>query len=73
MGYCNKSGSEGCLYKYEILPTKSGETLKADPFAFYSELRPNTASIVYSLKDYEWGDNRWLREKKKGTSYLSRQ
>lgn len=56
---------EGSLYKYEIL-AKSGEIfLKADPFAFYSEVRPKTASIVYSIHDYEWGDSEWLREKEK--------
>ena len=39
--------------------------LKADPYAFYSELRPNTASVVYSLKDYNWQDNRWMQRKEK--------
>lgn len=56
---------EGCLYKYEIY-TKAGEILlKADPFAFYSEMRPNTASIVYSLDDYEWNDANWVQKNEK--------
>ncbi len=51
------------IYKYEII-TQSGERLlKADPFAFYSEVRPQTASIVYSLKDYDWQDNHWMNRK----------
>ncbi len=54
---------EGSVYKYEIL-TQYGETLlKADPFAFYSELRPNTASIVYSLNNYQWQDNQWMNRR----------
>ncbi len=49
-------------YKYYIT-TKSGEGLyKADPYAFYSELRPNTASITYDF-DYNWGDYDYLRDR----------
>lgn len=41
----------GDLYKYEI-KTQSGELLlKADPFAFRAEMRPDTASIVHRLPD----------------------
>lgn len=53
----------GDLYKYEI-KTKDGRLLeKADPYATYSELRPNTASIVYKLEDYEWNDEDWLKKR----------
>ncbi|WP_165967267.1 1,4-alpha-glucan branching protein GlgB [Jeotgalibacillus sp. S-D1] len=46
----------GEIYKYSIT-TRSGEViLKADPYGFYSELRPNTASVVYDLKGYSWKD-----------------
>ncbi len=49
----------GELYKYEI-HTKDGKVLlKSDPYAFYSELRPATASIVYSLEGYAWLDQEW--------------
>lgn len=48
------------LYKFEI-HTKTGEVfLKSDPFAFYSELRPLTASRIYSLEDYQWQDQDWI-------------
>ena len=48
----------GEMYKYEIR-TKSNDYLKkADPYAFYSELRPDTASIVCDLDSgYEWHDS----------------
>ncbi|MEH7013678.1 1,4-alpha-glucan branching protein GlgB [Neobacillus niacini] len=55
----------GCLYKYEITTAQNERILKADPYAFYSELRPNTASIVYSLKNYDWQDNHWMHRKQK--------
>jgi len=52
----------GQLYKYEIY-TSCGRALKADPFAFYSELRPQTASIIASAEEYRWGDENWLKNK----------
>ncbi|MEG1888980.1 MAG: 1,4-alpha-glucan branching protein GlgB [Lachnospiraceae bacterium] len=57
--------SEGALYKYRI-ETQEGESLyKSDPYAFYSELRPKTASIVYSLDHYNWQDRQWKKDQKK--------
>ncbi|HOJ63892.1 MAG TPA: 1,4-alpha-glucan branching protein GlgB [Spirochaetota bacterium] len=56
---------EGEIYKYEI-KTKSGHLLeKADPYATYSELRPKTASIVYTLEEYKWTDQKWLEAREK--------
>lgn len=56
---------QGSLYKYEIF-TKDGKVLlKADPYSFFSEVRPNTASVVYSLDGYQWNDGRWMQKKEK--------
>ncbi|UOF89728.1 1,4-alpha-glucan branching protein GlgB [Fodinisporobacter ferrooxydans] len=52
----------GCIYKYEI-HTEEGIVLKADPYAFFSEVRPHTASIVYDLATYQWGDKEWQKKK----------
>ncbi|MFC5448176.1 1,4-alpha-glucan branching protein GlgB [Paenibacillus aestuarii] len=53
----------GDFYKYEI-HTESGRILlKADPYAFYSELRPGTASRVYDLEGYDWQDQSWQQRK----------
>ncbi len=47
----------GQPYKYEIIGTNGQKLpLKADPFAFRSELRPKTASIIHGRPDREWGD-----------------
>lgn len=56
----------GDLYKYFIDGYENQQIYKADPFAFYSELRPNTASRVWSLDDYIWSDEKYVasREKK---------
>ncbi len=52
---------EGELYKFEIKTNSNNIFLKADPVAFYSERRPNTASVVYDLNHYIWGDENWMR------------
>ena len=51
----------GSLYKYKIRP-QHGRALaaKADPYAFASEIRPKTASIVTDLGGYAWGDREWI-------------
>jgi 1,4-alpha-glucan branching enzyme len=50
---------QGVAYKFEIL-TQAGEIrLKADPFAFGTELMPRTDSVVFH-SDYEWGDSDWV-------------
>ena len=48
-------------YKYLIASGYDKQCLKADPYAFYSETESNTASIVYDLKGYKWGDSKWRK------------
>ncbi|MCW2366981.1 1,4-alpha-glucan branching enzyme [Sphingobium sp. B7D2B] len=44
-------------YKYLIVgPDGTVQPLKADPFAFASELRPKTASMTFSPAKPDWGD-----------------
>ncbi|RAW00256.1 1,4-alpha-glucan branching protein GlgB [Pseudochryseolinea flava] len=53
----------GEAYKYAI-HSNTGEYLeKADPFAFFAEKPPQTASIVWK-SHYEWKDAQWLEERK---------
>jgi 1,4-alpha-glucan branching enzyme len=54
---------ENQLYKYAI-GSGSGEVLyKCDPYAYYCELRPKTASIVYDLEGYTWSDTYWQEQR----------
>ena len=54
---------QGALYKYQIISRYNGARLeKADPVAFYSELPPRTASVVWDL-GYEWKDQRWMAQR----------
>jgi 1,4-alpha-glucan branching enzyme len=57
------------LYKYAI-GTSFGEVLhKYDPYSFYSQVRPCTASIVYNLDGYTWNDNVWMDHKRQTPPY----
>lgn len=54
---------QGQLYKYEV-HTKTGKVfLKSDPFAFFSELRPATASRVWQLEGFKWQDHLWMKNR----------
>ena len=54
----------GTVYKYEMITAGGTGTLKADPYAFRAEVRPQTASIVYNLAGYDWQDSDWQRRTK---------
>jgi 1,4-alpha-glucan branching enzyme len=60
--------SVGSLYKFHIVSRYNGYSAdKADPFAFYDEVPPKTASIVWEL-EYEWGDRAWMQRQGKSNS-----
>ena len=55
---------EWAKYKYAIV-TNNGETLfKADPYAFFSDNRPDTCSKVYDIDGYYWHDQEYLERRK---------
>jgi len=36
---------------------------KSDPFGFFAELPPKSASRVWSLEDYRWDDSTWMQNR----------
>ena len=55
---------KGDIYKYHIASRYRGYKVdKADPFAYYHETPPKTASIVWDL-DYVWGDRKWMEKRR---------
>ena len=76
--YCHKITNEGIweveikkikkgnLYKYQIETSWGEKILKSDPYAFYSELRPQTASIVSGNPKFRWADKKWLNSREIG-------
>ena len=61
-----KKVKKGFLYKYQIETSWGEKILKSDPYAFYSELRPHTASIVNGKPKFRWGDKKWLNNREIG-------
>ena len=58
----------GAVYKYFIVSQHNGYSVeKADPFAFFDEVPPKTASIVRVL-DYDWGDGDWMGKRRAGNA-----
>ncbi|HJC37004.1 MAG TPA: 1,4-alpha-glucan branching protein GlgB [Candidatus Merdibacter merdavium] len=55
----------GDSYKYRITQATGRVVDKMDPYAFYSELRPNTASVVEDLSNDSWEDAEWLKSRSK--------
>ena len=61
---------EGEVYKYAIEPQWGGpHIMKADPYGFYAEKKPKTASRLYNMKKYKWNDAAWQERKKTHPSY----
>ena len=53
----------GQLYKF-LLVSHDGEKLyKADPYAFFAELPPGTASRTVDISGYAWKDEKWMAER----------
>ncbi|MFM2285315.1 MAG: 1,4-alpha-glucan branching protein GlgB [Bacteroidota bacterium] len=58
----------GSLYKYMLRNAHSGQILeKFDPFAFFNEVPPKRASIVWDLK-FDWKAKTWLGKKGRGSA-----
>ena len=60
---------QGELYKYEIKTQQDYILVKSDPVAFYSEKRPNTASVVYNIENYHWEDENWMNYREQANSF----
>ena len=59
--------SEGVSYKYEIKAPGGGVPfLKADPYGFFCEKRPQTASIVHDISTFEWTDAEYMKNRDAG-------
>jgi len=54
---------EGEKYKFEIKSQSHQILLKADPYAYSSELRPATASVVADVERFQWEDQEWIQKR----------
>jgi 1,4-alpha-glucan branching enzyme len=55
--------SKGVHYKFHIAAKRDGYSVdKADPYAVFSQMPPDTASVVWDL-NYQWEDEQWMKER----------
>jgi 1,4-alpha-glucan branching enzyme len=58
---------DGEQYKYEIKPHGFGPPfLKSDPYGFYFEKRPKTASVIKNINTFTWSDDTWMKKRSPG-------
>ena len=62
--------SDGQNYKFEIVNAEGKLTLKTDPYAFATEVPPDTASKVHTER-YTFGDDDWMSERSSLDPYTS--
>lgn len=60
---------EEALYKYEIKLKGGMVVMKSDPYGFFAEKRPDTASKVYDIGKYSWGDKEFVDNRGNFNSY----
>jgi len=53
----------GDKYKYYLTGPRETSRIKSDPYGFYCEKKPKTASIVTELDSYSWNDQTWLEKR----------
>ncbi|MDX1968360.1 MAG: 1,4-alpha-glucan branching protein GlgB [Planctomycetaceae bacterium] len=60
---------QGDTYKFGVRTQAGHLVQKSDPYAFYSEVPPRTASVVYDLGGYAWQDDAWLQKREVSNWY----
>ncbi len=53
------------IYKYSVESRSGKIVLKSDPYALHAETAPANASKLYDIDGYEWGDDEWLKKRRK--------
>ncbi|MBK2004638.1 1,4-alpha-glucan branching protein GlgB, partial [Francisella orientalis] len=63
---------DGDKYKFVVTNKDTNHYVyKSDPYAFFSELRPNTASVISTQTTYKWHDEKWLKKRATADYYNS--
>jgi 1,4-alpha-glucan branching enzyme len=69
-GFVPEAG-QGSLYKFHAVSRDGAHRVdKSDPFAFFSEVAPKTAGIVWDLA-YDWTDGDWMATRDSRNSLAS--
>lgn len=54
---------EGDCYKFEIKAKSGLVFMKADPYGFGAQMRPESASVVRDITGFSWKDGKWMKER----------
>lgn len=60
-----RPAENGDIYQFIITTQALQKHYRSDPFAFYSEVRPKNASIIYDLNCHDWHDGEWMSKRDK--------
>jgi len=63
--------AEYTAYKYAILGADGELRMKADPYGFHAETRPETASKLYDISGFRWSDSAFRQRREKHKVYDS--
>ncbi|MGC8765681.1 MAG: 1,4-alpha-glucan branching protein GlgB [Brevinematia bacterium] len=63
---------EGDIYKFSVKQSTGRIVEKTDPYGFYFEVRPKTASVVWNIDKYEWKDTEWINRRKTFQNNISK-
>ncbi len=64
-----KGITDGQCYKYFIKAKDGSSFYKADPYARFCQLAPETASVTYNTNGFDWTDKKWLDKREKTMPY----
>lgn len=56
-------------YKFELIGPEGQLFNKSDPFAFFSQHGPQTASLTWDIRRYQWSDSDWMARRAKQDFY----
>ena len=64
-----KGVNDGQCYKYFIRCKDGSCIYKADPYARFAQLAPETASVTYDINGFLWNDKKWLKKREEEAPY----
>lgn len=50
----------GQAYKFLVVGKDGRSVHKVDPYAYRTQLVPDTSSVVWQQENYQWGDSKWF-------------
>ena len=58
-----ENAKKGMMYKFKIYPRGGMPIDHSDPYGFFAEQRPNTASVIYDTGEFVFDDARWMKKR----------